>query len=149
MHRSLALAGVVLPRDAAAKLWRTRSGRRSAVYEMADELHAIAARAARRTDPFRAVQGAAARGAPPLGDAGLRESATWDFVVAPRDVRAARAVLESLGYQLQDALDGDRERLWLASPGRHELAFRHPERPFMVELQWRANPELDVPARCR
>ena len=144
MHRSLALAGVVLPLDAAAKLWADTQWSAQRGHEMADELHAIAAAllAARiRFVPFKGPLLAERL----LGDAGLRESGDLDFVVAPRDVLAARAVLESLGYQLQDALDGDRERLWLASPGRHELAFRHPERPFMVELQWRANPELDVP----
>ena len=145
MHRNLAAAAADVPKSAAAALWARAEWAGKRGHAMAAELERIAAALAAAGVQFVSFKG------PLLAerlhrDTGLRESGDLDFLVHPRDVTAARAVLESLGYAGVATLDSERERLWLGSPLRHELAFSNPQSACMVELQWRANPELNVPA---
>jgi hypothetical protein len=145
MQRSLTAAAVEVPRAAAAGLWARAEWAARRGRDMLREIERIATALQGESIPFVSFKG-------PLfaqrlhGDVGLRESGDLDFLVPPSDARRARKTLEALGYGLVTPLDARREELWLESPGRHELAFAHGQKPFLVELQWRANPDLAVPA---
>jgi hypothetical protein len=145
MHRHLCGADLPVPKRVAAALWARAESAAHRGRRMVAELAAIAA----------ALQGEGLRFAPfkgPLlarsvhGDEALRESGDLDILVAAQDLRAAKAVLERLGYATQTALDPGREELWLRSGGLYELPMVDERRGFLVELQWRANPDVAVPS---
>jgi hypothetical protein len=145
MHRNVNAAQVVMPRAAEAALWARAEWAAHRGHAMSAELERVAAALIEARVRFVSFKG-------PLlaerlhGDTGLRESGDLDLLVRRRAVPATRAVLESLGYAAQTPVDAERERLCIGSPHRHEIAFSNAGSPCMVELQWRANPELDIPA---
>ena len=145
MYRNLAAARVEPPRAAAAALWARAQWAARRGHDMSAELRRIAAALRASAIRFVSFKG-------PLlaervhGDCGLRESGDLDIVVPANQVRRARECMQSLGYCLPAAFRETHERLSLHSPGRHELTLTRPGQAFIVELQWRANPELDVPA---
>jgi hypothetical protein len=145
MHRHLCNGDLPVPKHVTAALWARAESARRRSRKMLAELAAIAT----------ALRGEGVRFAPfkgPLfarcvhGDEGLRESGDLDILVAAQDLRAAKAVLEQLGYAAQTALDSARDELWLQAPGLYELPLVDERRGFMVELQWRANPDVAVPS---
>jgi hypothetical protein len=145
MHRHLCGGEMPLPKHVAAALWARAESARHRGRRMLAELATIAAALQDRGVRFAPFKG-------PLfaqsvhGDAGLRESGDLDLLVGQPDLRAAKTVLETLGYAAQTRLDPEREELWLQAPGLYELPMVDERRGFMVELQWRANPEVAVPS---
>jgi hypothetical protein len=144
-HRNLTRAGAPMTKAASAALWARSEWAARRGQAMAAELERISSALLESRTRFVSFKG-------PLlaerlhGEAGLRESGDLDFLVSPRDVPAARRTLETLGYSPLSPLDAQRERLWLDSPQRHEMVFSNPGNAMLVELQWRANPGLDLPA---
>lgn len=145
MHRHLCGGDLALPKQAAAALWARAESNAHRGRRLVAELASIAASLqvlGLRFAPFKG----------PLlarsvhGDAALRESGDLDILVAAQDLRAAKAVLEKLGYAALTPLDPGRQELWLRSPGLYELPLVDTRRGFMVELQWRANPDVAVPS---
>jgi len=71
-------------------------------------------------------------------DFAIKHSQDIDLLVRPEDSRAARALLEGLGYRLIGAPPPVEEfRLALMRAGRREWEFRHETRRIVVELHWR------------
>jgi len=143
MHRHLSRFELPLPKPAAAALWARaqlvaqRNGRRI------PELVAIARDLNAQGIPFLPFKGPALA-ARVYGDVALREFNDLDLVVAPADVRQARSVLAKRGYSPRTALDPVRDELWMRSRACYELPLAN-ERGDLVELQWRANPDVAIP----
>lgn len=73
------------------------------------------------------------------GDPGLRHSADLDIAVRPRDVIAARDALLVDGFEQITGVAIGADRL-LAS--ECEVAFKHPDREFVLDLHWRLGPRF-------
>lgn len=144
-HRRLVAARLSLPPAIEAALWARAQWAARRSERLADELESVACALSRARVRFAPFKG-------PLlaervyGSVAPREFGDLDILVAPTDVRDAWAVLGTLGYEPQAALDPARWSLWLASALRHELPMVDRRRKLVVELQWRANPDIAVPA---
>jgi Uncharacterised nucleotidyltransferase len=143
MHRHLSRFEMPVPKPAAAALWARaqlvaeRNGRRIAeLVAIARDLHAQGV-------PFLPFKGPALA-ARAYGDVSLREFNDLDLLVAPADVPQARRILEKRGYSPRTALDAVRDELWMRSGSCYELPLAN-ERGDLVELQWRANPDVGIP----
>jgi hypothetical protein len=79
-------------------------------------------------------------------DVGLREFGDLDLLLRARDVLRAKAALAPLGYVPAHALSPDQEVALLASPRCYELPLIDAGRGRIVELHWRADPDVAVPA---
>jgi hypothetical protein len=144
MHLHLSAAHVPLPRRIAATLWARAQSVDHRNRAMREELVAIATALGERGVRFAPFKGPLLAAA--VRCAATRESGDLDILVATGDVPAARAVLAARGYAPRTPLDPVREKLWLESPGLYEFPLEDAARGFVVELQWRANPEVAVPA---
>ena len=143
MNRNLAAAHVPLPKAASAALWARAESVANRNRAMARELSGIAQLLESegvRFAPFKGPVLAASA----YRDLALREFGDLDILVASADVRRARSALQGRGYSLHTPLDPVQEETWLSS-AHYELPLVDAARGFMVELQWRANPDVPVP----
>ncbi len=72
------------------------------------------------------------------GSLAWRECYDLDLLIRRRDLTAATAVFEELGYLAAERPPPGREALWLAS--RYELSFSNPRNGGVVELHWAVAP---------
>jgi hypothetical protein len=143
LRRLLLDAGTDLPRQSFVDLWahHERLARRNAVLwaALGEVLEALA-RAGLPALPFKgpvlALQA--------YGDLAAREFADLDLLVRPRDLAAARAVLEGLGYVPECALAPAQEAAMLRARTQYHLLLVHPEKGVAVELHWKSDPDHPV-----
>jgi hypothetical protein len=74
------------------------------------------------------------------GDATAREFGDLDFLVRPRDVQQARAILCDLGYLPRLTVRGEQEREYIRIG--YEYVFGSAAGPNVVELQWQIVPRF-------
>lgn len=143
-HRHLeSVAPRAVPKDVRAALWgrqeATLRRNRAMAVELADIVeflaeHGIAAIAYK--GPTLALAA--------YGDLGLREFADLDILMQARNICSAKELLLSRGYVAQHPLAPDQERALVRSRRLYELPLVDRARGLMVELHWRADPEVPI-----
>ncbi len=132
-----------MPKASAAALWARAEWIAQRNHKRIVELVSIAQDLHAQDIRFMPFKGPVL-GARVYSDASLREFNDLDLLVAPADIRLTRAVLARRGYVPRTPLDAVREELWLRSRECYELPLVN-ERGDLIELQWRANPDVPVP----
>ncbi len=144
LHRHLgALEPGAVPRAVQASLWvrhealcrRNRLMTRELV-EIVDILEGAQIRVAPYKGPTLAVAA--------YGDPALREFGDLDLLVRSQDVLRVRDLLHERGYRSEYTLAPALEEALVSSRRHYELPLRDPGRRLLVELHWRADPDVEA-----
>ena len=143
LARNLEAAGAIAPRPVHAQLWAesVTTARRNRA--MADELAAVRqllAGSGILSIPFKGPQ--LARDV--FGDLALRSFGDLDLLLRRRNIRAARALLESRGYSPEFPLAPAAEDAFLRSKTQYHFVLRQDRTGLMLELHWRSDRDFPV-----
>ena len=139
-HRVLEGSGV--PPEAARSLWMASVERRRCNAVLSRELARVATALEGHgisCIPFKGPTLSVLA----YGDSGVREFGDLDVLVRPRDVPAARRVLEGLGYRPEYAIAPHAERALLDARKHYDIVLRG-EAGNVVELHWRTDADFPV-----
>lgn len=144
LHRHLgALEPGVIPREVQASLWarhETLCRRNRFMTRELVEIVDLMARAGIRVAPYKGPTLAIAA----YGDLALREFGDLDLLVRSKDVLRIRDLLQARGYRSEYALTPVLQRALVCSRRHYELPLRDPARALLVELHWRADPDVEA-----
>lgn len=144
LYRHLnAIEAAAVPKAAFARLWGwyERTGRHNRA--IAKELLNILELLDSNGIPALPYKGPALA-ASIYGELALREFSDLDILLRPRDVLAAKALLQAQGYQPKYALTPAVETAFLRSTGQYHLVLVDAQSAVMVELHWMTDPDYPV-----
>jgi hypothetical protein len=133
------------PKAIRARLWARSEARSRRNTAMAEELAAIAKLLDQHgigCVPYKGPTLALRA----YGDLAMREFGDLDLLVRARDVLKAKSILATRGYAPVTPLAPDQEQVLVASRIHYELGLVGRSPPITVELHWRADPTVAVPA---
>jgi hypothetical protein len=144
LHRHLeGLEAGAIPRKIQASLWARHETLCRRNRFMARELVDIVdllAREGIRVVPYKGPTLAVAA----YGDLGLREFGDLDLLVRSKDALRIQGLLRARGYRPEYALTCDLEQALVRSRRHYELPLRDEARGLLVELHWRADPDIEA-----
>ena len=132
-----------VPREMLAALWAHRERLERRNVAMAAELVRVCrllAIAGVRAVPYKGPSLALAA----YSDLALREFGDLDLLVPAADALAAKEALVASGYRPEFHLSPTLERSLVRSRRHYELPLRDDTRKVLVELHWRADPDIDA-----
>ncbi len=148
LHRHLGgLEPGAIPRSSRALLWARHETLCRRNRFMARELIDIVELLARegiRVAPYKGPTLAVAA----YGNLGLREFGDLDLLVRSKDALRIQGLLQARGYRPEYALTSELQQALVRSRRHYELPLRDETRALLVELHWRADPDVEaVPLR--